>query len=480
MLNWWLILLIVILPILCIALVIYLIFYYQSEEDKGTDYVPKAVAGLGFLIAIGTVLLVPYDVANSPDPTVKNTYNQTLNTMLMWEIVLWMMAVMAVVICPFFMFFYDAYDPDKPRVGKQVVHAVVMTLVIFGIFALITGICFWKVGVALIPFQNYQGTPQLTPVTSESLSYVGGGTSETLVLNVTFTSYCMGMLCFFGWILFFFYGGVGIIAYPITLIRGFLKRTKAISTSRFTQEMAVVLAKADALLELSVALQKEARGVIARGTKNKINIIRNEVYFLEAQQDQLIWAYTKAGGSPFIVYGKLALGIICLVTSIMWCLQIFVYNTFNADPLLNTLLIKLNNAFALCAICAYGVFAFYLMWATLQGQIALGLRLVFFQIHPMKKHDTLVNSFLFNASLLLLTSYAVLQFVTRSFQDYAPLTSINALMTLYVMNLKGIGVFIKWAQFCFLGMTLLGAVWIAACSKKKRRDPTKLRMEDLR
>lgn len=84
MLNWWLILLIIIIPLICIVLTVYIILYFQSEEDAKTDWVPKIVFGIGLILALGSVLLVPYDAANSPDPTKPNKYNQTLNTQLMW------------------------------------------------------------------------------------------------------------------------------------------------------------------------------------------------------------------------------------------------------------------------------------------------------------------------------------------------------------------------------------------------------------
>ncbi|KAG5477251.1 hypothetical protein LSCM4_04469 [Leishmania orientalis] len=480
MLNWWLIVLIVVMPLICIGLAVYTIVYFQSEEDSKVDYVPKAVAGLGLVLALGSILLVPYDVANSPDPTVAHKFNQSLNTQLMWQIVLWMMAAMAVVVCPFFLFFYEAYDPDKPRVSTQFVHGVISTVVIVALFILIVSLCYYFKGVADINFQAYRGDPQMVLPDSSALTYTVNSIKSTVTISVSIYTYCIGMLCFFGWIFFFFYGGTGIVAYPINLIRGFKSRTKAIGASRFAEEMAIILAKADAMLELCKELQRESRGTISRSAKNKINILRNEVYFLEAQQAQLIWAYTKAGGSPFIVYGKLVLGMVCLVTAILWCLQIFIYNTFDADPFLNTLLLRLNDAFALCGICAYGIFAFYLTWSTFQGQIALGLRLLFFQIHPMKKHDTLVNAFLFNVSLLLITTYAVIFFVVESFRDYAAMTSINGLMNVFVIHLRGIGVFIRWAQFLFLGMSLLALIWVVACPKRKRRDPTKIRLDDLK
>lgn len=482
MLNWWLVLLIVIIPIICIGLTVWTIFYFQSVEDRGTALAPKIVFGLGLILALGSVLLVPFDIANSPDPTKVQKYSQSLNCELMWEIVLWMMAVMAIVICPFFMFFYEAHDPDKPRVGKQVAHGIIMTVVIFAIFALITGLCYAFVGVALLPFVSYATDPQyaLANSTDDGFFINTTSTNETLTIDVAFMTYVMGMMTFFGWVFFFFYGGAGLLAYPIKSITQFTKRTKAISGSRFAQEMAIVLAKADALLELCLQLQKESRGTINRSNKSKINILRNEVYFLEAHEDQLIWAYTKAGGSPFLVYGGLLIDIVCLLTGLVWILHIFIYNIFDASPFLNTMLIRMGDTFALFGIIGYAVLTFYLQWATFQGQIMLGLRLIFFQIHPMKYHDTLINSFLFNASLLLITTFAVIQFAARSFQDYAPYTAISGLMNTFVLRLKGIGYFIKWAQVIMIGFALFALIITVICFKKKKRDPTKIRLDDIR
>lgn len=159
------------------------------------------------------------------------------------------MAVMAVIICPFFLFFYEAYDPDKPRVHKQIIHAAIYTVVVFAVFIIITAICYAKVGVASVPYQSYATDVQFVSFQdANSLSFNATYASEKLALRVSFTTYCIGMLCFFGWIFFLFYGGIGLVAYPINLIRNFIYRTKAIGASRFNEEMAVILAKADALL----------------------------------------------------------------------------------------------------------------------------------------------------------------------------------------------------------------------------------------
>ncbi len=43
---------------------VYLLVYYQHPDDKNDAYFPKAVVVLGFMLAAGTVLGLPLDVAN--------------------------------------------------------------------------------------------------------------------------------------------------------------------------------------------------------------------------------------------------------------------------------------------------------------------------------------------------------------------------------------------------------------------------------
>lgn len=47
----------------------------------------------------------------------------------------------------------------------------------------------------------------------------------------------------------------------------------------------------------------------------------------------------------------------------------------------------------------------------------------------MKVNDTLMNSFLFNITLILLCSVSVTQFCAHAFSAYARLTAINCILT---------------------------------------------------
>nr|CCC89640.1 unnamed protein product [Trypanosoma congolense IL3000] len=465
MLNWWLILLAVICSLICLAVAIYTLFYFISEEDSEGGYFTKGLVILGMLLAMGVVLLLPLDASNARDPTVWNRYINTLNTDLMWEIVLWSLCIIALAVAPFAVFFYQAYDPENESLSKQFASASVMTTVLLFAFGITTAVCFLTAGVAQVPVEVYASEPQFVTDVGK-ISYNSTGVWEYLDVHVSFFTYVVGELCLLGWVAFFFYGGVGLVSVPVDFIYGFLTRPQPISATTFAQEMSVIAAKGDALLEMGIALQNEARGKISSKLRNKIRLLRIETYLLEEEQEDLIWNYKKVGGSPFVVYGGLALGIISLCLSIAWILHIFLSNTFHVLPFLNSVITGLDDVFPLFGIVVYGIFAFYLLWVTLQGQIRVGLRFVFFQIHPMKPHDTALNSLVFNMGLLLITTYAILQFTTCSFNGYIPRTSINALMNIYVINLKGIGFIIKWAQFLLIGMSLLGLLLVLVCPKQ--------------
>jgi len=484
MINWWLILLIVVIPLLSAAVSVYILFYFQSDVEMTNSLIfPKVVFCFSMVLSTGVVLLVPFDAANSPDPTLENTYSDTLNTQLMWEIVIWIMALFVVLICPFTTFYYEAFDPEKPDYKKQLAKAGTITGVILLVLLIGSLIGYTQASDVSIEFYAYIANPQTRGV-EQGVTYQGTYTKEKFKVGVTYQVYLLGLLCVVGWVAFLLYGGVGMAAYPINSLRDFMSRPKRLSAAEFADEMGVVLSKSEALMTMCEELMAKARGKsLGGGIGTQISILRNEAVALEDYQDRLIYTFVTLGGSPFLVYGELALGVLCLLIGIFWIIHIFVYNTFDLNPFLNSVLTTFYGWFPLLGIAAYSVFSFYLMWATFNGQIALGLRLVFFQIYPMKKHDTLINALLFNGMLQMLTSIAVVEFIARSFRDFAPLSSINGLMNVYIRHLDGIGYIVNWAEFLIIAVALLSVIWLVLCPRKTRKgndDPRMLNFKEIR
>lgn len=468
MLNWWLIVLIILIPIISVLGAVYILFYLQSEEDSEGEYVPKSVFCLTVILAFGSVLLVPFDAANSPNPAGSSTYVDTLNTQLMWTIVIWVMAIFAVVICPFVFFYYEGHDPDQPNRRKQLVNGFGITGGIFLVFLVVSLLCSSLWGQATVPFEGYIANPQNVTYNGPVV-YTSSSTSENFEVEVIYEVYCFALLCLVGWIALAVYGGIGIGTYSIKTLRAHFDRPKRMNSAEFAEQMGIILKKSEILLEMCEEMKIRCRGKISGSDGTRVNVLRKEVFELEEYQNKLIYAFTTLGGSPFVVYGRLVLAVISLLLGVMWILHIFIYTTFDINPFLNTLLIDLEKVFPFLGTLAFGILTFFLMWATFQGQMTLGLRLVFFQIYPLRKHDTLLNALLFNCLLMLLTSFALIEFVSLSFRDYAPLSSINGMMNVYVLKLRGIGYVINWAQFVLIVFAIGSFLWQVMCPKGKKK-----------
>jgi len=93
------------------------------------------------------------------------------------------------------------------------------------------------------------------------------------------------------------------------------------------------------------------------------------------------------------------------------------WNGFPSSPFLNKILTDLEESgvnFLGTAIFAF--LSLYLLWCVQKGNIKFGLRIPFvFTVHPMKRDETWMNSFLFNINLVLICSVSVCQFCTKAF-----------------------------------------------------------------
>jgi LMBR1 domain-containing protein 1 len=132
--------------------------------------------------------------------------------------------------------------------------------------------------------------------------------------------------------------------------------------------------------------------------------------------------------------------------------------------------VVLNHSFSLLGVLAYGIFAFYLLWCVVKGCTKVGINLLFFKVYPMKVNGTLMNSFLFNCILIMITSVSVVQFCSISFDQYAVNTGMATLFTTYVQRLKGINYVVKYLQYPLLGIALLSVLWLLICPKRKVDD----------
>jgi len=80
-----------------------------------------------------------------------------------------------------------------------------------------------------------------------------------------------------------------------------------------------------------------------------------------------------------------------------------------------------------------------MLFCIIKGAVVLGLNFAVVKLYPMSLHDTLMNALLFNVTLFLAGSLAVIHLCSVSFADYARFTSILSIFVVQVRDARGNG-----------------------------------------
>jgi LMBR1 domain-containing protein 1 len=468
--NWWLIVVASIMSLLIVGLSIYIVVIYVAENDRLSAWFPKAVVVVGLSLASVSTLLLPFDVANRKDPATMSDWGGGLDVDLMWQIIFWSVASLVFVIIPFATFYYEAFDPDQYSPVAQIGNACLYTFVIVFLFVGLLLTLWFTVGYAVIPYYAYVGPPQAIDPFDATLIYYNAKSIEELEVGVSIFVYVVGLMCAIGWFFFAIFGGVGLTALPVDTMSEFMNRPRPMSLAAFKQEQMRIGGRADRMLKFAKELEKQKNN---RKTRNQINALRAEVMIIEKDLERAEQSQDSLHTGPIKAVLMIIVALIGGILSLLWIMHVFMYNATRVNVFLNKFLIDLDRAFSLLGVLAYAMFAFYLLWATVKGCFKIGLRVVFFQIHPMKLGDTLMNAMLFNTGLVLLCSVVVTQFCAMSFDQYASNTSIDGLLNLYVRRLKGIGVMMYYFQFVFVGIAFISVFWLILCPRKKVKPDDK-------
>eukprot|EP00002_Diphylleia_rotans_P018589 TRINITY_DN359_c0_g2_i2.p1 TRINITY_DN359_c0_g2~~TRINITY_DN359_c0_g2_i2.p1 ORF type:complete len:479 (-),score=124.77 TRINITY_DN359_c0_g2_i2:1308-2744(-) len=446
MLNWFLIIIAICITVLVLVANVYFLVYFQHEEDKNTAWFPKIVVVIGMTFSVLSVLLLPFDVANSRTEGGLDLPN-------LWQVIYMFMAGFIVAVVPFTVFYYEAMD-EKSQL-KSAVTMTFMTLIVAG---LVIGLMYAFLGFADLPVEEMQSLLDIpTNVTlasrscfsptNNTLNLTCMSESTEIELRVSLVIYIIAMLAFLGWFLLVLFGSIGLAALPMDLINYYRNRPKRIELDEYARQKLRIHERAGRLIEIGRAYEQEVRTVTKRSRKQvkAFNQFKKNVYFLEEDYEKLKIAYKERGGNILKYWFSLFVGILGVSTSLLWIIHICVYvlPSEPADLFLNKMLIDLDNAFGLMGTLAYGAFALYFVWAIVKGNVKFGMRFAWFQIHPMKVGGTMMNSFVFNVGLIMLCSITVTQLCTMAFGDYARLTAIDSIFGTQARYLRFLRYFYK-------------------------------------
>eukprot|EP00826_Nyctotherus_ovalis_P047686 TRINITY_DN5521_c0_g1_i11.p1 TRINITY_DN5521_c0_g1~~TRINITY_DN5521_c0_g1_i11.p1 ORF type:complete len:281 (+),score=70.50 TRINITY_DN5521_c0_g1_i11:856-1698(+) len=188
---------------------------------------------------------------------------------------------------------------------------------------------------------------------------------------------------------------------------------------------------------------------------------------------------------PLFYVLKLILGLIFIIVTLLWIIHIVLYMVLCKNYTLQGLPLHpfLNNVFLwleehrtnFLAVACLGFFAYYLLWACVQGNIKFGMRMFCFTFYPMAPGETFMNSFLVNVLLFNIWSVALAHFCTLAFADYARFTDATLIFTVQLQHL----VFFKYLWeykvflFALLGITVVSTFYLL-CRPSDRIDVSKM------
>jgi len=173
--------------------------------------------------------------------------------------------------------------------------------------------------------------------------------------------------------------------------------------------------------------------------------------------------------NPLIPFAALFGGFISGILSLLWFLQIILYVLPKKPitPFLNSYF-SFFDFFPLFGVLSVAIFSLYLLFCAIKGCFKVGLRILFFTLHPMAPGKTYMSSFLFNIGLILLCSVPVVQFSVQAFSQYAKYTNIYQVMGTQIMYMTFFNYFFVNKVFIYvlLSFMLLTCLYLAACRKK--------------
>lgn len=430
-------------------------------------------------MAFATVLLLPYDVANSRGS------GGGIRVDVLYQIMMMFTAVMISFVIPYAFFFYESDVDPRRKVTNclytQTGKAFLYTIGFFIIFFIILICMFTQLATAEVPVTRVAQNANLMVDEAEAFpniedkAYCLYACVESVFnweLDVSFPIYVIAFLSFIGWFFFTLFVGVGLMSVPLDLVNEYRTRPAPMGRAQYEQEKKQLGERTAMLIEIGKKIQKDQQMTVAmsffekRELKANTHKFETYYYFLKQDLDILKTAYVEKGGNPLVPMCKLLSGVIAGVLSLCWVIHIaiFVFPERPSANFLNSVFIDLEfgGSFPLFGVLAYSLFVFYLMFCCVQGNFKIGIRMFCFKIYPMELGKTLMNAFLANTWIILLCSVPTLQFASTAFPVYARFTDLDLIFGTQVFYLKFLSYFWKNNVFivAMLTISFLTMVWL--------------------
>jgi LMBR1 domain-containing protein 1 len=342
---------------------------------------------------------------------------------------------------------------------------------------------------------------KLDPMNNFDASYIDSVTfegTETVVLQVSVSTFYAGLMAWMGWFLFALFGGIGLVALPLDLILSFVYRPKRLDAVEFAEAQLSLRERVNELVDIGELIklerqEKQNAGIVtstwtldsearqaAKDERQAILGFKQAVYLLEQDVDDFQAISANYNNyNPLVPFASLLFGICAAIISTFWFIHIivYVYPSPPWAPFLNAYFSWFDNWFPLFGTLSVAIFVVYLLFCAIKGCFKFGIRFLFFTIHPMKVGKTYMSSFQFNIGLVLLCALPVVQFSSIAFADYAAFAEIRQLFGVQIMYLQFFSYF--WVNdvfiYAFMALNVLTMLYLLCRPRDQSANAQALR-----
>ena len=508
------IIMMIIVGIILLIANFYILIYFSHPDDRSScsGWFLKILVLIGLTLAWFQVLLLPLDVNNI------RTFGSGLNMKVLWYILFISIMVYVLILFPISSSYYET-DEDW-SCGEKITHSLSWFLVYIIFFGGLSLVLYFTIGKAEIPINsitcNYNDfiiTPsnidisKLNNITKICNISEDKFLDKFLEIQVSFIVYAIAILSFVSWIVFSFFGGIGLAAVPLDFFYDFCTRPKSMIGTNLKKRKKILFRELEELKLLGNELtEMEQRGANHRcfifGERRRYDNKKHEYvarYALAEEEFHIVNASieSKLKNNCVVLcyYCLIPFGVISSIFTVLWLIQFccsyfYIKNGRPGYPFLSYLLIFFQDeSVSFLSFFIFALLCLYLLFCLIKGNFKFGVRILCcWSIHPMKKDKTYMNSFIFNVSLILLGSCAITQFCTDCLYDYVSFTDIDSMFNVMIKNLKFFYIFYKYHifQYIFFGVFVLSFVYLIIrptdrrkpiySKHKNRMDPKEMRL----
>ncbi|SCM23631.1 conserved Plasmodium protein, unknown function [Plasmodium chabaudi chabaudi] len=293
-------------------------------------------------------------------------------------------------------------------------------------------------------------------------------------VNLNFIDHIIISTFWWGFILFSFYVGIGMLTFPFNLIYSYINKKKKIKDNQLRNELTIINIKAKKLIQITEMLEKNKTQIkqmnIYKSVYYNIKYIRQKkilnyiVHRLEKDYQNLLNSYNNPINKIY-AFAYLFFGLTFLLLTISIIIHLIFYDILNHiikyDSLLsiytfwNSLLQYLViNDYIACSAILYTLLVSYLLVCALSGYIYFSTKLKLGFVFTLEKENTYISSLLFHVCLFMVLSSGALVFSAKLFRTYFTHTYALTLFDLYLKNLGFIGELYKREALTYLTLTM--------------------------